>query len=165
MINSPSSPQQIQGIEDGEHALGRMRSMECTSTEVRILKAVLVSDGSKKGFTSYVIQVKLARSWMIQRRFSDFVRLDQQIGGRHPGMKLPQLPPKRIFGSSLEPKFVEERRALLEVYLQNLVGLPNVWNQIEMVRFLDTESNLLLYIWNVDRMRKMQEVLRNAFVF
>lgn len=73
-------------------------------------------------------------------------------------MKLPPLPRKRYFGSSTEPKFVEERRSQLEEYLKSIVAIPHVWIRSDLPRFLDNESNSMIFIWNFERVKRMQEV-------
>eukprot|EP01035_Chromulina_nebulosa_P018328 gene18328-24018_t len=79
-------------------------------------------------------------------------------------IKLPTLPRKRYFGSSSEPRFVEERRAYLEDYLQTLAAIPLVWVKSDFARFLDNENNSMIFIWNFERVRKMQESLSSLTV-
>ena len=72
---------------------------------------------------------------------------------------LPQLPGKRLLGSSLSPDFVEQRRIQLCEYLRDLVSRPAVWSHQELVYFLDDEQRSLTLLWNFERMRKMQQML------
>lgn len=120
------------------------------------------STSGSKTFVLFLIDVSpgLGQRWIVKRRFSDFVYLDKQL--RRPqalnNVKWPVLPRKRYFGSSTEPRFVEERRQLLEEYLQTLVQIPHVWVRSDFARFLDNESNSMIFIWNFDRVKRMQEV-------
>jgi hypothetical protein len=67
------------------------------------------------------------------------------------------LPPKRFFGSN-DSKFIEERRIQLEKYIKMVVSVPQCWTRIDIVQFLDNENNTLLFVWNFEKMRKMQDV-------
>ena len=85
---------------------------------------------SSNSYTVYVIQVTPGlKTWTIERRFNDFVYLHKEISKFNPNISMPNLPKKKFFGSSLDAKFVEERRVDLEVYLQKLatIGLFYVY--------------------------------------
>ena len=71
---------------------------------------------------------------------------------------LPDIPPKRYFGSSTDHAFVEDRRQKLESYLQQLILMQSVWTLPVLVTFLDSPTNTLMYLWNFEKMRKMQKV-------
>ena len=151
-----------QGVKDGVSLIEKTYSMECTALSVRIINTRSVApSSSSRSHTVYRIEVAPSiRSWTVERRFSDFVYLARQLSKSCVGISLPQLPPKRLLGSSIDPKFVEDRKQQLNSYLQKLVAIPNVWDNTDLVRFLDNESNAMMFIWNLDRMRKMKDVRR-----
>jgi hypothetical protein len=153
---------------------GRRRSpIECTSIDISICATdIIATPKSTNGHVVYKILVTPVKpsigdapiqSWTIERRFNDFVFLDQCLRKHNPKAKYPNLPPKRFFGSSSEPKFVEERRLQLETYLIELVRIPLSWVKSDLAHFLDNECNRMMFIWNLERVAKMQEV--RYFIF
>jgi hypothetical protein len=157
-----ASPQQ-QGFEDGMSLEHRRRSMECTAVGIEIV-ATKVQKSFSGSYTTYVVEVTSGvKKWSIERRFSDFYYLDQEIRKYNADVadvELPSLPPKNVFRSWRgDATLVEERRASLQTYLQELVAEPAVWNRNELVMFLDDEHNSLMFVWNFDKMRKMQGVI------
>ncbi len=153
-----ASPQQLQGMVDGERVSKRKQSMECSAVDVRISKTKLIQNLSSK-YTVYVIDVNPGiKSWCVERRFNDFYFLDQQLRKYNRQSILPPLPNKVVFGSSTSTRVVEERREQLENYIQRVVLIPSAWNRSDLVRFLDNENSSMMFVWNFERMRKMQEV-------
>lgn len=76
-----------------------------------------------KSYTAYRIDIQAAvRHWHIWKRYSDFVRLHQQLSESFPGNCIPaQLPQKRIFPPTFSaPDRVEDRRQGLEDYLRTI---------------------------------------------
>jgi len=53
----------------------------------------------------------------IQRRYNEFLALNQQLNERWPGCYVPAIPEKQMLGDK-DPGFIEERRQLLERFLQ-----------------------------------------------
>ena len=140
--------------EEGERTLSRRRSLECSSIEVKIVDTELT-----QGHTMYVMQVcSGAKKWTVYRRFKDFDFLDKQLRKLFPNLKIPALPPKRYFGSSNDAEFVESRRQQLESYLNTLIGLQSVWSRNDLALFLNNETNSMMFIWNFEKMRRLQDV-------
>ncbi len=152
-VGRPSwaSPQ----TEDGEErTYSRRRSLECTSVEIRIVETELTQD-----HIMYVIQASSGiKKWTVYRRFRDFYFLDKQLRKCFPKIKIPGLPPKRFFGSSTEREFVDSRKEQLESYLTTLVGIQSIWTRNELALFLNNDANAMMFIWNFERMRRMQDV-------
>lgn len=152
-INRPSWA----GEPDEERTLSSSRSLQCTSIELQI-----IDTASVRSHTQYKIQISTGgKTWTVGRRFKDFYYLDKQLKAHCPNIKLPSLPPKRFLLSSNDPRFVDERKQQLEVYLKTLAQISHVWNQNDLVLFLDDESNSMMFIWNFERMRKIRDVRRN----
>ncbi len=81
-------------------------------------------DSNGKVFTLYHIQVM---ERVVRHRFRDFVTLQRAIGGRLPDARLPGLPSKTAR--------LEERGRLLQRYLDELLGVPEVGEQEEIEAF------------------------------
>lgn len=79
-------------------------------------------------FTIYKLKVeddKRDQSWLVFRRYTDFVRLYNRIKTEQPNLLLP-LPGKRWFRDNFEPAFLEERVRGLQVFVNAILGkLPN----------------------------------------
>jgi hypothetical protein len=148
-----ASPQNEDG-EAGERTYSRRRSLECTSVEVQIVETELTQD-----HIMYVIQASSGiKKWTVYRRFRDFYFLDKQLRKCFPKIKIPNLPPKRFFGSSTDREFVDSRKEQLESYLTTLVGIHSIWTRNELALFLNNDANSMMFIWNFERMRRMQDV-------
>lgn len=79
-------------------------------------------------FTIYKLKVeddKRDQSWLVFRRYTDFVRLYTRIKSELPNILLP-LPGKRWFRDNFEPAFLEERVRGLQIFVNAvLLKLPN----------------------------------------
>ncbi|KAJ2942274.1 hypothetical protein O0L34_g15821 [Tuta absoluta] len=79
-------------------------------------------------FTIYKLKVeddKRDTSWLVFRRYTDFVRLYSRIKAELPGLMLP-LPGKRWFRDNFEPAFLEERVRGLQIFVNAILNkLPN----------------------------------------
>lgn len=141
--------------EDGEgRTYSRRRSLECTSVEVQILGTEQIDD-----HILYIIEVSSGiKKWTVYRRFRDFYFLDKQLRKCFPKIKIPPLPAKRFFGSSTDKEFVESRKEQLESYLTTIVGIQSIWTRNELALFLNNDANAMMFIWNFERMRRMQDV-------
>jgi hypothetical protein len=85
-----------------------------------------------------------AETWVVLKRFEEFVELDRAVRAavreRHEELlpHLPALPPKqfKLFVDHLNPVFIERRRVLLENYMQILLATPFVRTVEPLLRFL-----------------------------
>lgn len=79
-------------------------------------------------FTIYKLKVeddKRDQSWLVFRRYTDFVRLYSRIKAEQPNLMLP-LPGKRWFRDNFEPAFLEERVRGLQIFVNAILNkLPN----------------------------------------
>lgn len=79
-------------------------------------------------FTIYKLKVeddKSDQSWLVFRRYTDFVRLYSRIKAELPNVMLP-LPGKRWFRDNFEPAFLEERVQGLQIFVNAILKkLPN----------------------------------------
>lgn len=148
---------EAEDIAAAERTYSRRRSLECSSVEISF-----VGTEQTQGHTLYIIQVSSGhKDWKVARRFRDFVYLDKQLRKSFPKLKIPQLPPKTYFTSATEARVVDERRAQLETYLKSLIYMQSIWTRNDLVLFLNDDTNSMMFIWNFERMRKMQDVRLN----
>jgi hypothetical protein len=132
-----------------------LRSLECSSINVEITETEVLGR-----HMSYVVMVESGIStWIVNRRYSDFVFLDKGLIASFPGQNLPPLPPRRFLGSSTDARFVEDRKINLEAYLRALVSLDCIWTISDYAKFLDNKTSCMMFLWNFERMRKMQDML------
>ena len=151
-------PSWLQGLNDGSERNNRRKSLECSSIRISIDDTELAGVGEQ--YILFVIRVSPGlKSWIIKRRYSDFKILHKSLSQHISSDILAKLPPKRYLFSSIESKFVEERRRQLQIYLSAIVSIPNSWKRSELARFLDNDSNSLIFLWNFERMRKMHDAL------
>ncbi|CAH0404042.1 unnamed protein product [Chilo suppressalis] len=79
-------------------------------------------------FTIYKLKVeddKRDQSWLVFRRYTDFVRLYSRIKAEKPNLILP-LPGKRWFRDNFEPAFLEDRVRGLQIFINAILSkLPN----------------------------------------
>jgi hypothetical protein len=149
----------VRGMSDEQYQDQRKQSLDCTTIKVSIPAASTTT--KKPGdppHTIYILHVTSGiTQWNIRRRYSDFYYIHHLLKKYVLEENFPQLPPKRYFGSN-DSKFIEERRIQLERYIKTLVSIPQAWTRIDIVQFLDNENNTLLFVWNFEKMRKMQDV-------
>ncbi|RAL49379.1 hypothetical protein DM860_012812 [Cuscuta australis] len=104
----------------------------------RVVGAYFEKMGSKS-FAVYSIAVTNSNNtWFVKRRYSNFERLHRHLKDI-PNYTL-HLPPKRIFSSNMEDAFVHQRCLQLDKYLQDLLSIANVAEQLEVWDFLSDSS-------------------------
>lgn len=81
-----------------------------------------------KLFTVYKIVVKNGsqQEWAVYKRYSEFDALDKLLKKKYPNLhkSLPELPPKRYIGNSLNPAFIEARAKGLHNFIQQVFASP-----------------------------------------
>ncbi|KAG8829855.1 hypothetical protein FRC17_005891 [Serendipita sp. 399] len=123
--HSPHQPQHRSSPQLGPADLG--------STRVKIMGSHIRTNERGKEVLSFLIAVQPSRSipndgdeWKIEKLYSDVVALDGKVRnalGRNQAKKLPQLPDPKLFKDNAPAK-VDQRRAILEQYLQTLLAVP-----------------------------------------
>ena len=87
----------------------------------------------RERFTLFKVEVNNGeRTWIVYRRYSDFVLLNKKLRKLFPGFLL-NLPPKRVFRNNFERFFLQKRQKGLEDFMKHLFSLPDVM-QAEPVR-------------------------------
>lgn len=132
----------------------RRSTIECCGIEIQIVDTEI-----HDGHTLYLIKaISGLRNWYIKRRYKDFDYLDKQLRKCYPALNLPTLPPKSYWRSSNDPSIVDQRKLQLQTYLNSLISMTQIWNRNDLVLFLNDESNIMTFIWSVDRMRRLKDV-------
>ena len=113
-----------------------------------------IDNDETEKFVNYCIRLSVASSGKhhcyVKRRYNQFLSLNEDLLKRYPVLKLPTFPKKKLIGSSLQSAFIDERRSLLEKYLQELVEIPMVVNSPRFIEFLDNSPALLAIYSNMD---------------
>ncbi|KAL2176145.1 PXA domain-containing protein [Thermothelomyces heterothallicus CBS 202.75] len=97
-------------------------------------------DGKEVAF--YVIEVSRnagermpAATWVVTRRYSEFLELHQKLRSRYPSVRNLDFPRRRVV-MKLQNEFLQKRRVALEKYLSELLLLPEVCRSRELRAFL-----------------------------
>ena len=91
-------------------------------------------------FTKYIIYIDIKiKTWKICRRFKEFEKLNEELFKKY--SELPNLPKKTIF--SLSKGIVEERRIMLENYLNYVVNQFNLYQNPKILEFIELDKEIL----------------------
>ena len=95
-----------------------------------------------KEFALYAIEVSRnagermpAATWVVTRRYSEFLELHQKLRSRYPSVRNLDFPRRRVV-MKLQSDFLQKRRAALEKYLSELLLLPDVCRSRDLRAFL-----------------------------
>jgi len=107
------------------------------------IKSIQVGrDDDGKEFALYVVEVSRnagekmpAATWVITRRYSEFLELHQKLRSRYPSVRNLDFPRRRVM-MKLQSEFLRKRRQALEKYLSELLLLPDVCRSRDLRAFL-----------------------------
>lgn len=107
------------------------------------IKSIQVGrDEDGKEFALYVVEVSRnagekmpAATWVITRRYSEFLELHQKLRSRYPSVRNLDFPRRRVM-MKLQSEFLRKRRQALEQYLSELLLLPDVCRSRDLRAFL-----------------------------
>lgn len=88
----------------------------------------------KSKYVMYTIMTP-SKGFSVERRYSDFVTLRQEMIKEYPGYVIPPLPVKRITGN-IDPSFVQERKVELQLFLNDILRHPLLWKYELIIDFL-----------------------------
>ncbi|KAM4687637.1 serine/threonine-protein kinase Sgk3 [Discoglossus pictus] len=95
---------------------------------------------NRKRFTVYKVMVSVGRNeWFVFRRYTEFDKLYNILRKQFPNMNL-KIPAKRFFGDNFDPEFIQQRRAGLHEFIQNLLQHPELCSHPEVQAFLQLDS-------------------------
>ncbi|KAI0839798.1 PXA domain-containing protein [Hypoxylon sp. FL0890] len=110
------------------------------SIKIKSIQVGREEDG--KEFALYVIEVKRdagekmpAATWIVTRRYSEFLELHQKLRHRYPSVRNLDFPRRRMV-MKLQSDFLRKRRDALERYLSQLLLLPDVCRSRDLRAFL-----------------------------
>ncbi len=121
--------------------------------QINIPSWSISTDNEGKKYVMYHIEFKTCHSNPIitNKRYREFDALNTELNQRFQGVKLPKLPQKRL-GGSLQPSFIEERKVLLEKYLQDLCEIPTIFSYSKFIDFLDDSRSILAVKIHVEKL-------------
>ncbi|KAM0655737.1 hypothetical protein ACHAPH_008486 [Verticillium nonalfalfae] len=113
---------------------------------VRIKSIQVGREDDGREFALYVIEVQRnagekmpAATWMVTRRYSEFHELHQKLRSSVPSVRNLDFPRRRVM-MKFQSEFLRKRRAALEVYLRELLQLPEVCRSRDLRAFLSQST-------------------------
>lgn len=94
-------------------------------------------------YTTYAVRIepKIEEVKFVRRRYSDFVWLRTWLSKAFPGIFIPPLPPKSVFGK-MKRRFIEERRLKLQGFMLRLIARhPFIMHSLPFQLFISKHSN------------------------
>ncbi|KAH8170898.1 PX domain-containing protein [Sarocladium implicatum] len=109
---------------------------------IRIKSIQVGKEDDGREFALYAVEVRRnageqmpAASWIVTRRYSEFHELHQKLRHRYPSVRNLDFPRRRMV-MKFQSEFLRKRKAALEVYLGELLQLPEVCRSRELRAFL-----------------------------
>ncbi|KAI5866242.1 PXA domain-containing protein [Durotheca rogersii] len=109
---------------------------------IRIKSIQVGREEDGKEFALYVVEVQRdagekmpAATWIVTRRYSEFLELHQKLRDRYPSIRNLDFPRRRMV-MKLQSDFLRKRREALERYLRQLLLLPDVCRSRDLRAFL-----------------------------
>ncbi|EKE41510.1 hypothetical protein ENUP19_0297G0025 [Entamoeba nuttalli] len=99
----------------------------------------------------------------IQKRYSQFYFLDNYLHMKYPKIKLPSLPPKEILHSGSHPDVIHKRSKELSNYLENVVKLPNILNDMVVIEWFTQPPDH--HLISFSKQKKAGYVFKESSVF
>lgn len=111
---------------------------ETPSLSIRI-RQTLIKDADGKPFTEYVVELEReGKQWTLHRKYKSFCDLHAALKGALPGVELSEasyiVNPQEASKKSMQ---IEERRKVLEKYMQDLEANPFVRGSLIWSQFLE----------------------------
>ncbi|ETW78943.1 hypothetical protein HETIRDRAFT_155979 [Heterobasidion irregulare TC 32-1] len=112
-------------------------------TRIQVAASSIRPNDRGKDVLSFVVYVdpgSAKEPWTIEKLYSDVLGLDQRVRarvGKNVGKKIANLPDGKLWRDHA-PSKVDQRKAVLENYLQTLINLP-VKNNDEVIAFLTSD--------------------------
>lgn len=111
-----------------------------STIQIKSIQVGREEDG--KEFALYVVEVSRnagekmpAATWVVTRRYSEFLDLHQKLRSRYPSVRNLDFPRRRVM-MKLQSEFLRKRRIALEKYLSELLLLPDVCRSRDLRAFL-----------------------------
>ena len=115
-------------------------------SNVRIAGIQVGREDDGKEFALYAVEVQRnagekmpAATWVVTRRYSEFLELHQKLRSRYPSVRNLDFPRRRMM-MKLQSDFLQKRRVALENYMRSLLQLPDVCRSRDLRGFLSQSS-------------------------
>lgn len=124
-----------------EYKSAKLTNDDLPHTTVRVEGSTIKSNDRGKEVLSFVItvMVKGKEPWKVEKLYSDVLTLDGRVrgsSGKTQGKKIAPLPDSKLFKDNAPAK-VDQRKAVLEVYLQSLIQ-ANMKTKDDICMFFST---------------------------
>lgn len=119
------------------------------------------------GFVDYTISTICnhpafpAGYFTVDRRYSDFVWLREELAKTYPAIIIPALPEKAVLGN-MESSFVEARKRGLQKFLTKVAGNPTLVESPRFVKFV-TATDKVFALERQSTEQKQQEEMKDNF--
>lgn len=124
------------------------------------IQSYISGNENGKDFILYIVEVQklsgddennVTAGWIVARRFSQFFRLNEYLKSRYPPVMNMKFPKRTVLVLKFQQKqIVEQRKALLEEYLQQLLRIPEVCSNKVFRSFLSSETFILRNNQSID---------------
>lgn len=124
------------------------------------IQSYISNNENGKNYILYIVEVQKLSSgnqknvtagWIVARRFSQFFRLNEYLKSRYPLVMYIKFPKRTVLVLKFQQKqIVEQRKALLEGYLQQLLQIPEVCSNKVFRSFLSSENFSLRNSHSID---------------
>ncbi|KAF8998601.1 hypothetical protein BDQ17DRAFT_1428425 [Cyathus striatus] len=153
-LDNPYSPSNQQGLEQPIEGLQRdqpmpafralpLLSSDMPYTTISVSHSFVRPNDRGKEVLSFIVTVNPGNgkdTWKVEKMYSDVLSLDQRVRssvGKGVGKKIANLPEGKLWKDHAPAK-VDQRKAVLEQYLQSLINLP-VKNNDEVIAFFTSD--------------------------
>ncbi|KAI9674680.1 MAG: Intermediate filament protein [Caeruleum heppii] len=113
---------------------------------VRIKSVMVGNDADGREYATYLIEVQrqagdqmAAATWVIARRYSEFLALHQRLRARYRSVRNLEFPRRRVV-MKLQKDFLYKRRVALEKYLREILFFPEICRSRELRAFLSQQA-------------------------
>ncbi|KAK2701490.1 hypothetical protein QYM36_019859 [Artemia franciscana] len=137
--------------DNGFSPLNVQPNRDLSSWRVSIPRIIRRSSESRRNYFVYVIDVQRVDlkyedaldnfRWTVEREYSEFYNLEDQLTKFHGILHDVRLPPKKIFGFR-NHEFLESKRPIMESYLRSLLLVPTLKGSDSIFSFLTLVDNL-----------------------
>jgi len=114
--------------------------MEPSKFDIIVPDFELARDEKGKAFTVYNVKVQAGdKIWTLQKRYTSFYELYTGLQIAFPSVQFPPFPPRLLFH---KPEDIEERRKMLEHFVQEIGKVPKIASSFVLRYFLQYYSKM-----------------------
>lgn len=107
-----------------------------SNVKIHVSDPIIHDDSYLSKHVTYLVHGEdSSGSFHVQRRYSDFQTLRNQLQNRWPGCFIPPTPPKKLYGN-FSVLFIESRRTFLQMFLQQLAKITYLYTCDEFQNFI-----------------------------